>query len=269
MTETVTGAIAKRDNSPSGLVAQYRGDFAAVLPSHVKPDQWVRLAQGVLRRDKQLAQAAESDPASLMTALLDAARQGLEPGTEQYYLTPRKIKGRPTVVGMPGYQGVVELIYRAGAVSSVIVETVYTGDAFAYRPGRDERPVHDVDWDAPDRGELRLAYAYAVMKDGATSKVVVVNRADIERAKKTSQGSDSPYSPWQQHPEAMWLKTAAKRLAKWVPTSAEYMREQLRAAQDVAAEQPAPAGPPPPADQPDGVDTDTGEVVDAEVVGDV
>jgi hypothetical protein len=34
----------------------------------------------------------------------------------------------------------------------------------------------------------------------------------------------------------MWMKTGAHRLAKWVPTSAEYMREQLRAVRDVAAE---------------------------------
>ena len=34
----------------------------------------------------------------------------------------------------------------------------------------------------------------------------------------------------------MWLKSAVRQLAKWVPTSAEYRREQLRAAQDVLAE---------------------------------
>jgi recombination protein RecT len=61
----------------------------------------------------------------------------------------------------------------------------------------------------------------------------------------------------------MWLKTAARRLAKWVPTSAEYMREQLRAVRDVAAEQPAVAGPPP---QPLTPDTDDGEVVEGELV---
>jgi recombination protein RecT len=34
----------------------------------------------------------------------------------------------------------------------------------------------------------------------------------------------------------MWLKSAVRQLAKWVPTSAEYKREQLRAAAEVAAE---------------------------------
>ena len=220
--------VAPRDNTPAGLVAQYQGDFAVVLPSHIKPETWCRVAIGALRRDKNLELAARTNPPSFLGALLDAARRGLEPGTEQYYLVPQKVKGQLQVRGQMGYQGVIELIYRAGAVSSVIVEAVRANDGFTYRPGRDERPVHDIDWDADDRGPLRLVYAYAVMKDGATSKVVVLNKHDIARAKASSQGADSAYSPWKNHEEAMWLKTAAHRLAKWVPTSAEYMREQLR-----------------------------------------
>ncbi len=235
--QTVSNAVAIRDNGPGALIQQYKADLAQVMPSHVKPDTFVRLAVGVLRRDKNLALAASNNPAALMGALMDAAQLGLTPGTEQFYLVPRKTKGRLEIQGIRGYQGEIELIYRAGAVSSVIVEVVRQADAFRYSPGRDERPHHDIDWDAADRGALRLVYAYAVMKDGATSKVVVLNRAQVLAAKALSQGSDSPYSPWQKHEEAMWMKTAAHRLTKWVPTSAEYMREQLRAHAEVAAEQ--------------------------------
>lgn len=242
MSSNVSAAVAVRDNGPAALVEQYKGDLAMVMPSHVKPDTFVRLAVSVLRRDDKLMRAAANEPAALMGALMEAARLGLEPGTEQYYLTPRyngKTK-REEIAGIRGYQGEIELIYRAGAVSSVIVEVVRERDVFTYMPGRDERPQHQIDWDLADRGALRLVYAYAVMKDGATSKVVVLNRTAVMRAKAMSKGSDSEYSPWQQHEEAMWLKTAAHRLAKWVPTSAEYMREQLRAQADVAAEQRGP-----------------------------
>jgi recombination protein RecT len=265
MTETTTTAVATRDNGPGAMVEHYKNDLAQVMPSHIKPDTFVRLAVGVLRRDRNLAQAAQNNPAALMGALMDAAQLGLTPGTEQFYLVPRKTKGRMEVQGIRGYQGEIELIYRAGAVSSVIVEVVRKSDRFSYRPGRDERPDHEIDWDAEDRGDLRLVYAYAVMKDGATSKVVVLNRKQVMAAKAMSQGSDSPYSPWQNHEEAMWMKTAAHRLTKWVPTSAEYIREQLRAVRDVAAETPlaaAPSGPPP------GVDASTGEVVEGEIVED-
>ncbi|MEU6758019.1 RecT family recombinase [Streptomyces sp. NPDC046685] len=267
MTEnTVSNAIATRDTGPGAMVEAYRADLATVMPSHVKPDTFVRLAVGVLRRDRNLAQAAANNPAALMGALMDAAQLGLTPGTEQFYLVPRRANGRTEIQGIRGYQGEIELIYRAGAVSSVIVEVVRAADAFRYAPGRDERPHHEIDWDATDRGPLRLVYAYAVMKDGATSKVVVLNRQQVMDAKAMSSGSDSKYSPWQKHEEAMWMKTAAHRLTKWVPTSAEYMREQLRAHAEVAAElRPAPAAPAP---QPAGLsDTDEGPI-EAEFVDD-
>jgi recombination protein RecT len=275
--QTVTSAIAKRDDSPRALVAQYRDSFAAVVPSHIKPDQWIRVAQGALKKGKviqvdgrkgtELEIAAGNNPGAFLAALLDAARLGLEPGTEQYYLTPRKVKNRLEILGIVGYQGHIELMYRAGAISSVVAECVYANDSFTFRPGVDERPVHEIDWDAEDRGPLRLAYAYAVMKDGATSKVVVLNRAAINRIKASSQGADSEYSPWRKHEPSMWLKSAVRQLAKWVPTSAEYRREQLRAIQDVAGERglaivPPATDSPPATTEPDPID----DVIEGQVV---
>jgi len=273
-----SSALAEVDNSPRAMVKRYEESFTAVLPSHVtRPETWVRLAQGALKRGRKgadgrtdLEVAAANNPGVFLAALLDCARLGLEPGTEQYYLTPRKVKGRTEVLGIVGYQGLVELMYRAGAISSVVAECVFAADEFSYRPGVDERPVHGIDWDADDRGPLRLAYAYAVMKDGATSKVVVLNRSAIDRVKRSSQGSDGQYSPWQTNPEAMWLKSAVRQLAKWVPTSAEYLREQLRAVRDVTAEGTSFAAP----DLPPGPDVDgmvepfhlDDEVADAEIV---
>lgn len=249
---------------PTDLVRSYSSDFAAVLPSHIKTDTWVRLAVGALNRDAKLKDAANNDPGALMVALLDAARKGLEPGTEQYYLTVRKEKGVPKVKGIEGYQGIIERIYRAGAASSVIVEVVRENDHFEYVPGRHERPIHEIDWFGSDRGRLVGVYAYAVMRDGATSKVVVLNEAKVMEAKAKSDSRNSDYSPWNTGDgEAMWLKTAARRLEKWVPTSSEYLKEQLRAVRDVSAEAPRVA----PAQQQDlSVDPATGEVLDGEVI---
>lgn len=245
---TTTQAIEKKETTPRELVKQYEQSFAQVLPSHIdRPESWVRLAQAALKKGKRLPNgttelevAAANNPAVFLSTLLDCARLGLEPGTEQFYLTPRKVKVGNTwqteILGIVGYQGYVELMYRAGAVSSVVAEVVYTNDHFEFSPGRHERPIHEIDWDAEDRGQLRLVYAYAAMKDGATSKVVVLNQADINRIKKKAQSADSQYSPWQTDEPAMWLKSAVRQLRKWVPTSAEYIRERLRAERDVAAE---------------------------------
>jgi len=281
MTDNVSTAVAKVDRGPTAIVKQYRQDFIDVLPKHMadQADSWVRKAQLSLKRGPRNADgrteleiAASNNPQALILALRDAARLGLEPGTEQFYLTPRKNKGQSEILGIVGWQGFVELMFRAGAISTVIAEVVYTNDKFEYTPGVHERPVHTIDWDAPKRGDLRLAYAYAIMRDGATSKVVVYNQHDIKRVKASSQGADSPYSPWVKHEAAMWLKSVVRQLAKWVPTSAE--KADVHAARVAVAE--ALIAPFPASEQPIDVsdlnemrDDDPDLVYDAEPVDDV
>lgn len=264
---TVTQAVAERDEGPGALIKRYESDFATVLPSHIKAETWVRLAQGALRRNPTLEQAARANPGSLLAVLLDAARLGLEPGTEQYYLVPYKDKGKLIVQGVPGYQGEIELMYRAGAVSSVVVEVVREGDTFTYVPGRDERPLHEVDWFGGNRGPLLGVYAYAVMTDGATSKVVVLSKAEVyeARGKSASYRFKPESSPWTTDEAAMWLKTGAHRLRKWVPTSAEYRRELARAsaeAQNIANSANASTGPAPHIDLSQSEDFVEGEVLE-------
>lgn len=262
MTEnTVSNAVATRDNGPSGLIRQYRDDFAQVLPSHIKADQWVRITQGVLRRDPQLAQIAQRNPGSFLAAVLDAARLGLEVG-DTYHL----VAFGNEIQGIADYTGLIELIYRAGAVSSVKVEVVYDADHFRYEPGEMDRPEHRADWFGT-RGNMIGAYAYGVFKDGSTSQVVIRSKAEIEQVKAVSRGAKSPKSPWNQWPDRMWKKTVIRELSKFVPTSAEYVREQLRAAQDVANERALPGPPLPlaPGPVPDGDDAGP---IEAELVED-
>jgi recombination protein RecT len=256
MADTTVSKAAEHQAQGAALVRRYSGNFAEVLPSHIKPETFVRLALGLLARNPQLAAVANQNPGSYLTALLDAARLGLEPG-DTYHLIP--FGGRePAVVGVVDYKGEIELIYRAGAVSSVKAELVYTGDKFEFEPAMD-KPIHEVDWFG-DRGQLVGVYAYANMRDGSTSKVIVLGQKHIDRVKAVSRGSDKGDSPWQKWPESMWLKTAVHQLQKWVPTSAEYCREQLRAAAEIANQTRASAQQLPPHDP------TTGEIHDAEVV---
>lgn len=275
MATTVSQAVEKRDEtSPSSLIAKYSNDFAKVLPSHINATTWIRLAQGALKKGKRIVDqkspdfgqfelevAARNNPGAFLAALLDAARQGLEPATEQYYLTPRKVKGRLEILGITGYQGHIELMYRAGAVSSVVAEVVRENDEYRYQRGVDEVPQHRYPPFAreADRGRLIGVYAYARMKDGAVSRIIELNEDDIERIKRSSQGADSEYSPWMHHTAAMWLKSSVRQLQKWVPTSAEFRREQLRAAAEAQRIATAP-------DAPAGADQVASDVIDGDVV---
>jgi recombinational DNA repair protein RecT len=114
-------------------------------------------------------------------------------------------------------------------------------------------------------------YAYARMNTGAVSRVIELGEEDIEVIKKSAQGASSEYSPWVTHTKDMWLKSAVRQLAKWVPTSAERVAPgepvaRVEAERDDSAPMslPAPAG---------GLDEhhvnyDTGEIHDAEIVED-
>lgn len=283
MTQTISQAVEQRKQAegPGALIAKYSTDFATVLPSHINSATWVRLAQGALRKGKrlddgrfELEAAAANNPGAFLAALLDAARLGLEPGTEQYYLTARKVKGRAEILGITGYQGHIELMYRAGAVTAVIADVVREHDEYRYQRGIDMLPQHRFPPFAldSDRGKLVGVYAYARMGGGEVSRVVELNRDDIARIKKSSASAAYESSPWQQHEVAMWLKSAVRQLQKWVPTSAEFRRELARAAGEahrVATAPGAPAG----ADvstagQDDGFVDGDFEVVDEQPAGD-
>ena len=263
-TRTVAGAVVKREdpNSPENLIKQYEAHFAQVLPSHIKPVQWVRLAQGTLRRDPKLAAAAERNISSFLAALLDCARLGHEPGTDQYALTHfnNSKTGVPEIVGIEQYQGEIERMYRAGAVTSVKCEVVRERDEFDWSPTQMRVPYHRYNALAADdeRGPLAGAYAYAEMHGGALSQVVVMGKAEIMKHKAVAKTDRFWTGPWE---PSMWKKTVVHELEKWVPTSAEYRREQLRAIAE--ADRVRQTGT---RAEPAAVNVDTGEIHDAEIV---
>jgi recombination protein RecT len=230
---TVSQAVQKRDEGPAELVRQSRPWFATIVPSHIDAQAFVAMTIGYLRRQPKLAAAAGRNPASFMAALSECARLGLVPG-DTFHLVPFEDRRNGTVeiTGITDYTGEIELIYRAGAVASVKAEIVCRRDLFRFTTDMD-RPEHAPDWFG-ERGDLIGAYAYAVMKDGATSKVIVYSKGEIDKVRAVSKTGARDDSPWGQWYDRMALKTVLHRLAHFVPTSAEYRREQLRAAAEVA-----------------------------------
>lgn len=229
-TQTVSQAVAVKDSSPASMIMEYRDRFAEVLPSHIDPKTFVNLAAGALR-NAELAKAAANNPGALMVALTDCARLGHEPNTEAYYLVP--FKGM--ITGIEGYRGVIERIYRAGAVTSVHGEVVRATDYYDYEEGW-SHPVHKYERLATDaqRGDRVGAFVYAKMRDGGFSRVIDMNAEEIARHRAMNPSADGANSPWVKWPTSMWLKCCAHELEKWVPSSSEYRRQELRAQAEAA-----------------------------------
>ena len=258
-----TGTIqkaAQNKPAPVAILDSYEDRFAAVLPDHIAARSFVGLASGALYRDPKLMEAAQNSPAAFANALMRCATLGHQPGTEEFYLVPRKIKGQLQIQGIEGYRGIVERMYRSGAVASVIVREVCENDTFEFIEGVHSKPVHKIDWFGRDRGPMIGVYAYAILATGAVSRVVILNRDDVMKAKASSDGAESEYSPWHKHERSMWWKTAARRLEPWVPTSSEYRREVIRATAEAASLAERGNG--------DGTLHRPDEAVDGEVVGD-
>jgi recombination protein RecT len=288
MTSSVSAAIATVEkkkseidlSTPTGVVEYYTDEFAALLPTHIKSQMFIRAAVAGLRTGPKTGKlfdleiAARNNPQAFVNTLRTAARLGLAPGTEEFYFTSRRNKGVSEILGIVGYQGYIELMFRAGYISSVVVDTVHAGETFEFVRGVDDKPRHVIDWRAK-RGAMELVYAYAKMKDGSTSYVVVLNKFDIDEIKENSASwkSGSKTSPWRTNERAMWLKSAVRRLKTWVPTSTERIDLSHASAPVVLPDLPTIGHEPVPVTQQvqletgdDDAPADDDAIVDAEVV---
>lgn len=199
-----------------------REQFALALPKHLSADRFVRIATTALMRVKNLDQCT---PESFMKCLLDLSSYGIEPDGRRAHLIPFKNNraGTYECTLILDWKGLAELALRSGMIAKLHADLVCENDDFAFDCG--DILHHRIDF-RKDRGEPYAAYAMAITKTGEKF-VQVMTRAEIERIRNNSQGykSAAQYgkdSPWTTDPGEMWKKTAFRRLAKWLPLSAEF-----------------------------------------------
>jgi phage RecT family recombinase len=154
-----------------------------------------------------------------MTALMDCASLGLEPG-RTYHLVPfRNKSGGAEVTGITDYKGEIELIANAGGI--VVAELVHEKDDHFHWMGPSSIPIHEFP-PFSERGEVTGGYAFLIRVGGhLASKVVHMSAAEFakhEAASKTAGRDDSPWKLWR---ESMQLKTLVHELRKWVPWATE------------------------------------------------
>lgn len=223
----LSGAIAQRQAqqaqqagpaSVHALVQSMQGEFAKALPSVMPVDTFMRLALNELRAKPDLLQCS---PESMLGALMTSARLGLEPGGPlgQFYLTPRRIDGRWSVVPIIGYKGLRDLALRSGKVSSIQSFLIREGDSFAY--GSDEvrgfwhewRPDPDGDDERDWTGVLTIAQ---LTGGGKPVWRHLTHRQVMARKARGAAGSKGP---WGTDEEAMVRKTGIRALVPDLPSS--------------------------------------------------
>lgn len=218
--------VATRKADPArDLLVSMQSEFEACLPKMLPVDLFMRVALTGFRKTPDLLACTRR---SLLGALLETARLGLEPCTEQAYLIPYKTECTLVI----GYQGYVQLMYRTGMVDHVEAEMIYEADEWEDTRGDGSRFFHRPawtpelwrpGWEGPDRGRPILAYAYARLVGGGRTKVAVCTR---DRANEIMRDhAKAAKSPWKTGSfDAMWQKTPVRQLQKWAPKSAEIRR---------------------------------------------
>lgn len=234
--------VEKREMKPheafEQMLLKRQGEFMKALPSHISFDKFQRTVLTAVITDPKLLGA---DRSSLMVSCLKAAQDGLLPDKRDAALVIFNSKVKTPDGGekwidavqyMPMYSGILKKVRQSDELASVAAHVVYQKDKFHYVLGDDERVIHEPYFGTEDRGEIVAAYCIAKLKDGTVMREVMTVQ-DIEKIRKKSKsGSDKQTGEakgiWKEWYEEMAKKTVFRRLAKWLPQTADILDTALK-----------------------------------------
>lgn len=226
MAATIQNAVANRPSNGAApttqeLIRKMEPGIRAALPSAITPERFSRIALSALSATPKLQ---ECDANTFLAALMTAAQLGLEPNTPlgQAWLIPywNGRKNRLECQFQLGYRGMLDLAYRSGQVKAIQARTVYENDEFEVSYGLDQMLRHIPA--KSERGDPTHFYAIIdFVNGGRLFDVVTVEevRAHAQRFSKSCENG-----PWKTDFEAMAKKTVLKRVLKYAPMAAEFMR---------------------------------------------
>ena len=174
------------------------------------------LARILLTEIRRTPKLAECSIQSFMGAAMQSAQMRLNPGPLGHcWLIP--MKGQ--VEWWLGYQGMIELGYRSGLVTSFAADDVRHRDTFKATRGTHGELVHEIDYMCTDRGDVYAYYAHATLARGGDVWVVLRPEQVEEFRKRSPAAKAGSRTPWDTDYRAMALKTCVRQLFKWLPTT--------------------------------------------------
>jgi len=171
--------------------------------NHIRLEKLVRSFVFALHKNN----LASVNALSLIEGFIKLAELNLDPsGSGKVYLTNNK--GNLNV--QVGYQGYLELLWRSNLVANIYSNIVYEGDEFSVEYGPRTNFSHKPKFESD---KLKLTYAVVILKSGDI-QVKVASKKEIDESKALSRGSDSSYSPWNKHYDAMAQIVPLRKIAK-------------------------------------------------------
>lgn len=221
MTKDLSTAAAAAKSNPTmkDLVEAQRAAIERQLGGAMNSDAFVRAVLSEITKQPKLMSA---DPKTVLGGVMLAAQLRLEIGSGmgEFWLTPRREKGKDICLPIIGFQGLVKLALRSEMVTNVQAFIVRDGDDFTY--GADAERGMFYEWRPKDFEEDRQpigVVATAKMRAGGTTWVYLTAGQVISRRPSYWEST-----PWKTHQEEMWKKTAVRALAKYLPKSTDLGR---------------------------------------------
>lgn len=214
MTTQKADALAPKTTTATlrDMLEQRRDSLAQLIPKHLSADRLMKVALNSVSKTPLLQQCT---PLSLLQCVITAAELGLEPGGAlgHAYLVPFK----NTATLIIGYRGFIQLMRNTRQLSSIRAVVVHEKDVFKLREGIEQSIKHEPYLDG-EPGPLKYVYCVAKLKDGSI-QIEVMTRAQIDSIRARSRSSSN--GPWTTDYEEMAKKTVVRRIAKYLPLSAE------------------------------------------------
>ncbi len=284
--------VARKPDPVWQVLEKMEPEIKKLLPDHITSRSWLRTVLTGLRTSEPLAELATTPRGrlSLYSALLEAARLGLVPFTDDAAIVVFGQGDRAEATFMPQYKGMIRCMLNTGLVEAVEAHLIHRGDEWDLTYGDGGRFYHkpllrDPITNAPvppsERGPADYAYCYVRLKDGGRSAVVLLSheeavyiRDTFSRSFNATEKKIREYeakgwrtagliegSVWHRDFNAKWIISCIRRI-KDVPWSAELTPLFLAASRDDTD-----AIRPKAADEPLGDFGADADIVDGEIVG--
>lgn len=213
-------AVAKQI---AGHLQKMEPEYRAVLPAHITPEAFTRIAQTAIQLNEDLQECTQR---SLIASCTRLAEMGLQPDGKEAALVAFnvKVKRRNPQTGqmvetwekratpMPMVEGLRDLVRRSGQVKNWKARVVRQGDFFKHIDGDEESLVHEPQHDIDQ--PITHVYSIAYLENGELARHVMPIAA-VEKIRRRSKNADR--GPWVDHYAEMVLKTCMKQQSKYLP----------------------------------------------------
>jgi recombination protein RecT len=199
-----------------------------LLPPEVSVARFMESIRLALALNPDLADSAKTDPASVVLAVMEAARAGLDVHGHYGHL----VKYGRECQFIPDYKGLVALAVATGVVQDMTPVLVYEADHFVPQEGETPHIEHMpfVPRKKGDkRGEIIAAYTRVLLPSGERVIKGLLYLDDIERI----ESGTAKNGPWGgKHRPEMVKKSSIKNGQKTLGIPATEQAERLRAAME-------------------------------------